>query len=359
MTCMLRALSLARRALGSVSPNPAVGAVVVKDGVVVGEGWTQPPGGDHAEIVALRQAGERAAGAVLYTTLEPCNHYGRTPPCTTAIVDAGIAEVHAAMLDSNPRVMGRGLALLQESGVLTVVGEGESEARKIVETHQKFITTGVPFVTAKFAMSLDGKLATRSGESKWITGDEARMYVHRLRAVTDAIMGGVNTVLTDDPMFTARDEAGAPLCRQPLRVVVDSRARTPPGARLLSEPGQALIAVGRAGPSGCAGLTAVGAEVVSVPAADGSVDLDGLMRHLGERQVTSVIVEGGGTLLGALFDKGLVDKVVAFVAPVILGGRQAPTPVAGEGVEKLSDALRLDRVEVECLGKDVAITGYR
>jgi len=342
-----------------VSPNPAVGAVVVKDGIVVGEGWTQPPGGDHAEIVALRQAGERAVGAVLYTTLEPCNHFGMTPPCTTAIVDAGITEVHAAMLDPNPRVTGRGIAILQESGILTVVGEGESEAIKVVEAYRKFVTTGAPFVTAKFAMSLDGKLATRSGDSKWITGDKARMYVHGLRATTDAIMGGVNTVLADDPQFTARDEAGVPLSRQPLRIVVDSRARTPPGARLLSEPGQALIAVGEAAPTECDVLTATGAEVVPVPAADGSIDLEALMRHLGGRQITSVLVEGGGTLLGALLDRGLVDKVVALVAPVILGGCQAPTPVAGEGVEKLSDALRLDRVEVECLGKDVAIAGYR
>ena len=358
MSHMDRALSLARRALGSVSPNPAVGAVVVKDGVAVGEGWTQPPGKDHAEIVALRQAGEKAAGAVLYTTLEPCSHHGKTPPCTEAIVRAGVAEVHAAVVDPNPAVFGQGLSSLEEAGIRTHVGEGETEALKITEAYRKFITTGRPFVTAKFAVSLDGKIATRTGDSRWITGEEARGYAHRLRAAADAVMVGINTVMADDPRLTARDEGGAPLERQPLRIVVDSRGRTPERAMLLSEPGKVMVAVADAEAATRARLTEAGAEVESVPAEDGSVDLAELLCRLGSREVTSVLVEGGGVLLGTFFDRGLVDKVAAFVAPTVVGGVAAPSAVAGTGVERLDDAMRLRDVEVHQLGRDVAITGY-
>ena len=358
MTHMRRALSLAAQALGSTSPNPAVGAVVVKDGEVVGEGYTQPPGQDHAETVALRDAGPGASGAVLYTTLEPCNHYGRTPPCTEAIVHAGIVEVHAAMMDPNTSVAGNGLAALQQAGIRTEVGECEEEARKVVEAYLKFVATGMPFVTAKFAMTLDGKLATRTGDSRWISGKEARGYAHRLRAASDAIMGGINTVLADDPRFTARDGTDTPLDRQPLRVVVDSRGRLPEDARMLSEPGQTLVAVAGVDASALDRLTSVGVEVEEVPSPDGSVDLERLLTRLGELGKLSVLVEGGGTLFGSLFDQGLVDKVVACVAPTIVGGVGAPSPVEGTGVERMADARRLDRVEMVQLGRDVAIIGY-
>ena len=358
MSHMDRALSLARRALGSVSPNPAVGAVVVKDGAVVGEGWTQPPGKDHAEIVALRQAGEKAAGAALYTTLEPCNHRGRTPPCTEAIIRAGVAEIHAAVVDPNPSVLGKGLSRLEEAGLGGHVGEGEGEALKVTEAYRKFITTRRPFVTAKFAMSLDGKIATRTGDSRWVSGEESRRYAQGIRAVSDAIMAGINTVVADDPQLTARDENERPLGRQPLRVIIDSRGRIPGNARLLSEPGRTLVAVGNVADAARNRLTEVGVDVQSAAAEDGSVDLAELLRHLGQRDVTSVMVEGGGILLGSLFDRGLVDKVVALVAPTIVGGRDAPTAVGGLGAEKMADALRLDRVEVLQMGRDVAIIGY-
>ena len=359
MSHMARALSLARQALGSVSPNPAVGAVVVKDGVVVGEGWTQPPGLDHAEVVALQRAGKQAAGAVLYTTLEPCNHHGRTPPCTQAIVDAGVAEVHAAMLDPNPRVSGGGIEALNVAGIKTLVGEGEEEARAVTEAYRKFITSGLPLVTAKFAMSLDGKIATRTGDSKWITGVEARRYANGLRAISDAIMVGINTVLADDPRLTARDDVDGPMERQPLRVVVDSHARTPSAARLLTEPGHVLVAVGSVDSPSSGRLADAGAEVEGVPADDGSVDLAELLRRLGcDKSITSVLVEGGGTLLGSLFDLGLVDKVVAIVAPVVIGGEAAPSPVGGTGVEKVAEVLQLDRIEVLRFGRDVALVGY-
>ena len=359
MNYMERALALAWEALGSVSPNPAVGAVVVKDGRVVGEGCTQPPGCSHAEIVALRQAGEDAAGAVLYTTLEPCCQYGRTPPCTDAIIAAGISEVHSAVVDPNPLVSGKGHSTLPEAGIRTVAGEGEAEARKVMEAYFKFITTGLPFVVVKFAMSLDGKIATRTGDSRWISGEESRRYAHRLRARSDAVMVGVNTVIADDPRLTARDDSGEPLDRQPLRVVVDSRGRTPAEARLLSEPGRTLVAVAGAEGPGVDRLSSAGAEVERLAGAGGTVDLAELMTQLGRgRDITSLLVESGGTLLGSLFDQRLVDKVVAFVAPTVIGGRDAPTPVGGTGVQKAADALRLERVEVLQLGGDVAMIGY-
>ena len=358
MTHMERALSLARHALGLVSPNPAVGAVIVKDGTVVGEGWTQPPGQAHAEVVALRQAGDKAKGATLYVTLEPCNHFGRTPPCTQAIIDAGISEVRAAVTDPNPLVSGRGVSRLNKAGIVTHVGECENEACELIEAYAKFITTGLPFVIAKFATSLDGKIATHTGDSRWITGEEARGYVHRIRSESDAVMAGINTVLADDPQLTARDEGGKPLDRQPLRVIVDSRGRLPLGAKLLTEPGQTLIAVANADETAYHNLKQAGADVERIPAEDGSVDLPALMKVLGEREITSVLVEGGGILLGALFDLGLIDKVVAFVAPTIIGGKSAPSPVAGTGAAKMADVTRLSRVKIERFGEDVAIIGY-
>lgn len=355
---MDRALSLARKAVGRVSPNPPVGAVLVKDDEVVGEGWTQPPGQAHAEVVAIRQAGPKARGATLYTTLEPCNHFGRTPPCTEAIIEAGIAEVRSAVSDPNPGVIGGGVARLTQAGILTSIGDRADQGRRLIEGYVKFVTTGIPFVTAKFAMSLDGKIATRTGSSRWITGEEARACAHRLRAASDAVMVGINTVLVDDPQLTARDESATPLERQPLRVVVDSRGRTPSDARLFSEPGSTLVATAvELGPVR-ERLSEVDASIVSAPAPDGSVDLPALLGHLGEREVTSVLVEGGGALLGSMFDLRLVDKVYTFIAPVIVGGDASPSPVAGEGVAQISEALRLRDVEVLRLGEDVAIVGY-
>ena len=359
MNYMRRAASLASKALGSTSPNPAVGAVVVKDGEIVGEGFTQPPGGDHAEVVAIKQAGALADGATLYVTLEPCNHLGRTPPCTDAIITSGISTVHAAVRDPNPAIAGGGLERLEAVGVRTHFGAEAGAVQRQLEAWLKFVTTGRPFITAKFAMSLDGKIATRTGDSKWITGEKARWYVHKMRARTDAIMVGIGTVLADDPRLTARDEKGNPLARQPLRVVVDTLGRLPAMARLISEPGETLLAVGP-------GVDLLqneglgnGPEIQQFPVRDGHIDLERLIEFLAaEREITSIMVEGGGTLLGSLFDLGLVDKVVAFVAPTIIGGADAPPPVGGSGVEMMADALELERVRWKRLGRDMLITGY-
>ena len=360
MDYMEQALSLAKLALGQVSPNPAVGTVVVKDDVIVGQGYTQPPGSEHAEVVALKQAGEQARGSVMYVTLEPCCCYGRTPPCTQAIIAAGIGEVHLAMLDPNPLVSGGGKEELEKEGIKTYVGEHAVEAEEVNEAYIKFITSGMPFVTAKFAVSLDGKIATKSGDSKWISGEMARKQVHGLRYTADAIMAGINTVLADDPHLTTRcGVKGGTARKQPLRVIVDGKGRTPLTARVFSEPGKTLVALGRMVTSEeKAAFAQVGAELLELPSSEGLVDLKKLLKVLGEREITSVLVEGGGILLGSLFDDGLVDKVVAFIAPIIIGGNEAKTAIGGKGVDKVVDSIKLKRVRVERLGEDIMVSGY-
>lgn len=360
MTPMKRAISLARQALGSTSPNPAVGAVVVKDDVVLGTGHTQPVGSHHAEIEALRTAGESSRGATLYTTLEPCCHFGRTPPCTQAIIAAGVAEVQVAAIDPNPRVSGKGVTELQASGLRVALGEEAEAAGELYEAFAKHVNTGLPFVTAKFAMSLDGKIATQSGDSRWITGTESRDMVQRLRRESDAVMVGINTVLADDPQLTARDTQGEPLARQPLRVVLDSQCRTPPDARLLREPGRTLIVTAENSTGQRAGrLKEAGAEVLQLASTpDGRIDLNQVMAALGQRNVVSLLVEAGGTLQGSLFDAGLVDKVMAFIAPVIIGGIQAASPVEGKGAPRMAETWHLTRTSFQDVGPDWLVVGY-
>lgn len=361
MDYMEQALSLAKLALGQVSPNPAVGAVVVKDNAVVGQGYTQPPGSSHAEVVALEQAGKEARGSTMYVTLEPCCHYGRTPPCSRAIVAAGISEVHMAMLDPNPLVSGQAKEELATAGIKTSVGEHGQEARDINEAYVKFITTGMPFVTVKYAMSLDGKIATHSGDSKWISSDEARHYAHNLRYTSDAIMAGANTVLADNPHLTARccGGRGGTAKKQPIRVIVDGKGRTPPTAQIFNEPGETLLALGRPiRPGEAAAFAQLDAELLELPSTKGRIDLEKLLKVLAEREITSVLVEGGGILLGSLFDRRLVDKVITFIAPIIIGGEEAKTAVAGKGIDKVVDSFRLERVTVERFGQDIMVSGY-
>lgn len=355
------ALSLAGLALGYTSPNPAVGAVVVRDGVVVGLGHTQPPGSVHAEVMAIRQAGSRAKGATMYVTLEPCCHHGRTPPCTQAIIDAGISAVHISLIDPNPLVSGKGVKRLKEAGIKTSVGQCEEGAREMNEGYIKFITTGMPFVIAKFAMSLDGKIATQGGDSKWISGEESRKFVHYLRHIVDAIMVGANTVLADDPQLSARGcrGIGGKTKLQPLRVIVDGKGRTPLSARIFEEPGKTLVAVAKPFNAKAAeGFRKNGAEIVELEAEKGVIDLKELLNILGKREVTSVLVEGGSSLFGSLFDRGLVDKVLAFISPIIIGGNGAKSAVGGNGVGKVAEALRLNRVKIIEFGDDILLSGY-
>ncbi len=355
------ALSLAGLALGYTSPNPAVGAVVVRDDVVVGLGHTQPPGSAHAEVMALQQAGAMAKGATMYVALEPCCHYGRTPPCTQTIIDAGISSVHVALIDPNPLVSGKGVEKLREAGIEVLVGESEDKAREINEGYIKFITTGFPFVIAKFAMSLDGKIATKEGDSKWISSDEARNYVHKLRHIVDAIMVGANTVIIDNPRLSARgcSGKGGKTKVQPLRVIVDGKGRTPPSAQIFSEPGETLIAVAKPfDVKKKEELMRVGAEIAELAAEGDTIDLTELLLMLGKRQITSVLVEGGSGLFGSLFDHGLIDKVLVYISPIIIGGEEAKSAVGGVGYNTIAGALSLHNIRTRNFGRDVLISGY-
>lgn len=358
MDYMNRAIDIARSALGKVSPNPAVGAVIVKDGVIMGEGSTQPPGQDHAEKVALKLAGSRSKGAALYVTLEPCCHFGRTPPCTTDIIAANIAEVHMATLDPNPEVKGKGRAELDNAGIKTYVGSNEQQAKHLIEAYAKFIIRNRPFVTAKYAMTLDGKMSTESGDSKWISNESSRKHVQKMRYEADAVMVGVGTVLADNPRLSVRT-GDASVKASKLRVIVDTKGRTPINAQLFKEQGKVLIATtdyleeGREQQ-----YTQLDAEVVKLPKYNDMVDLEALLDVLGQRNITSVIAEGGGTLLGSLFDQRLVDKVAAFIAPKIAGGYKSPTPVLGQGVPIMEEALKLHDVNVATIDEDILITGY-
>ena len=364
MTFMRQAIDLAQRALGTTSPNPAVGAVVVRDGETVGLGATQPPGKAHAEVVALAEADANARGSTLYVTLEPCCHWGRTPPCTEAIISAGVAEVVVATTDPNPVVSGKGIQELQRAGInvtsLPVESDECQAALRLYEGFAKHISTGLPFATAKFAMSLDGKIATRTGDSKWVTGTEARALVQQMRRESDAIMVGANTIVADDPQLTARGDDNLPLPRQPLRVTLDSQCRMPLESQLLRQPGLTLVYTTPSAPAAnVRGLEQAGAEVVPVNATGaGLVCPLGVLEDLGKRGVVNLLVEGGGKILGSLFDDGLVDKVHAFVAPVIIGGMDAASPVEGTGAEIMAQAVRLERSVIQRTGADWLITGY-
>jgi diaminohydroxyphosphoribosylaminopyrimidine deaminase/5-amino-6-(5-phosphoribosylamino)uracil reductase len=358
---MARALELARGVKGRTSPNPAVGAVLVRDGRIVGEGATQPSGGPHAEPVALAAAGDLARGATLYVTLEPCSHHGRTPPCADALVGAGIAAAHIATLDPNPQVAGSGRARLEAAGIPTHVGDGATAARALNEDFARWITTGRPLVIAKYAMSLDGRIATRTGNARWISGPVSLRETHAQRDRVDAILVGVGTVLADDPQLTTRIELPARPVQHPWRVVVDSQCRTPPAARVAGRAaaGRTTIYTTAAAPTERrAALEAAGVEVCVLPADGGRVSLGALLDEVGHRDVTSLLVEGGAAVHGALFDGSHVDQVTAFVAPVIIGGTAAPGAVGGEGVARLVDAARLMDIEVQRLGADTLISGY-
>lgn len=351
---MRRALRLAARARGRTAPNPMVGAVVVSDGRVVGEGWHHRAGEPHAEVLAFAQAGTAAAGGTLYVTLEPCCHYGRTPPCTQGVLASGVQRVVMAMLDPFPKVAGGGHRLLREAGLEVESGVLENEARTLNRGYLQAVEHQRPWFTLKIAMTLDGKIATRTGDSRWVTGEAARRHVHRLRNWNDAVLIGSGTALADDPQLTARLPGG----RNPVRVVVDTRGRLT-GRSVLAATAcdvRTLVAVGPDvdGTS----LERCGVEVLHLPLRGRHVDLVVLARALASRGLHSVLCEGGALLGGALMDAGLVDEVVWFVAPKLVGGIEAPGPLGGGGVEKMNDALRLDQMRVRRFGEDLAVSGY-
>jgi diaminohydroxyphosphoribosylaminopyrimidine deaminase/5-amino-6-(5-phosphoribosylamino)uracil reductase len=355
---MRMALRLAEKARGRTSPNPMVGAVVVKDGKVISRGWHKKAGEPHAEAIALKKAGDAAREATLYVTLEPCSHTNkRTPPCSPLVIQSGVKRVVAAMLDPNPKVSGGGVRALRAMGIDVTAGVLEGEARKLNEAYIKHVTTGMPFVTLKIAQTLDGKIATARGESQWITGEKAREETHRLRDSNDAILVGINTVLKDNPSLTTR----MPVGRDPLRVIVDSTLRIPLNAKVLTQKSSAKTIVATA--AGAAKnkinkLQKAGVEVLSVKSVRGRVDLRDLMMKLGKRDIMSVLIEGGAEINFSALKSGIVDKAVLFVAPVLMTGRDALCSIGGISPIKLSQALRLHDVTTHFVGQDLMIEGY-
>jgi len=356
---MRRALDLAARARGRTSPNPMVGAVLVNEGGVVGEGFHAFAGSDHAELEALRAAESAAAGATLYVTLEPCCHFGRTPPCVDRIIKAGIRRVVAACEDPNPAVSGKGFATLRAAGLTVDVGVLEQEAAHLNEAFFTYIRTGRPFVILKAAASLDGKIATQTGDSRWITGESARQHVHHLRDEVDAVLVGIGTVLRDDPMLTTR--LGKLDQRDPARVVVDNLARLPLRAQVINRASTAptIVAVSEMAPRArLEALEREGVQALVVPASPRRVSLAHLMDALGKMGFLSVMIEGGAEINASALQEGVVDKLLLFLAPVLIGGKSTPTAVGGEGIETLRQATRVRDVRVERFGEDILIQGY-
>lgn len=356
---MARALELAARARGRTSPNPMVGAVVVSGDAVIAEGHHARAGEPHAETIALQQAAAAARGADLYVSLEPCAHHGRTPPCVEAIIGAGVARVFAAMRDPNPRVDGRGIARLRQAGLAVSVGLLGEEAARLNEVYCKHVTTGLPHVTLKIGMSLDGKTATRSGDARWITGEESRRRVHELRNVSDAVLVGIGTVLADDPDLTTRLPGVE--CHHPHRVVIDSRLRIPNKARVLQHrnKGRTILVAGPHAPEARAReLRGLGAEIIVVDGGERRVEPAAVMARLAALGITSVLVEGGSEIAASCLDAGVVDKLVFFIAPLIIGGRDAPPVVGGRGAGPLAEALRLCDVRWSAAGEDIMVEAH-
>jgi diaminohydroxyphosphoribosylaminopyrimidine deaminase/5-amino-6-(5-phosphoribosylamino)uracil reductase len=349
------ALQLALRAKGMTSPNPLVGAVVVKNGKIVGRGFHARAGLAHAEVAALDNAGESARGAALYVTLEPCAHFGRTPPCVERIIKSGVRKVVIGMLDPNPLNNGKGAQVLRQHKIKVEVGLLEKELRKVNAAFIKYITSKMPLLTVKIAQSLDGKIATQRGDSKWITSDKARAFAHKMRKDFDAVMVGVNTVLRDNPRLDAWFSR-----KQPVKVIADSHLSTPQSANIFSGSAKVVIATLPAKPgqeTENRQILSRKAQIIEVREKAGQINLRHLLKKLAQMEITSILVEGGGTLVGALFDEGLVDKVMFFISPKIIGGREAVGSVMGKGVSRLEQAVKLRDISLRRIGEDFLIEG--
>ena len=353
---MRLAMQLAGNAIGRTSPNPLVGAVIVKDNRVVGCGWHRKAGTPHAEVHALNQAGELAQGADVYVTLEPCAHYGKTPPCAKALVEAKVKNVYGGLLDVNPKVAGKGFKILEDAGIHVEYGFLQDELRKQNEVFFKWIEHKKPFVVLKAAMTLDGKIATATGQSKWITNETSRAYGYKLRDIYDGIMVGINTVIEDNPMLTARVDGG----KNPIRIVVDSSLKIDINANVVQDKSAKTIVAttDKADKDKILKLQAQNVDVIVVDKDENDkVDIEKLLNILGQQNICSILVEGGATLSGSFVAKKLVDKVYFFIAPKIVGGKDAKTPVAGTGILNLQEALALKDIQIEKLEEDILIIG--
>jgi diaminohydroxyphosphoribosylaminopyrimidine deaminase/5-amino-6-(5-phosphoribosylamino)uracil reductase len=356
---MRRALALAKRGMGTTSPNPMVGAIVVKGGKIVGEGYHHKAGEEHAEILALNKAGQHARGGTLILNLEPCSHAGKTPPCVNSVIRAGIRKVVMAMEDPNPLVNGKGVALLRKAGIDVKVGLLAREARVLNEAFIAYMEKKRPFFIMKAAASLDGKIATRIGESKWITNEESRAYANQMRSVMDGIMVGINTVILDNPLLLPRV---AKPKRYPVRIVLDSKLRIPLSCELVktgSKYKTLIFTLPDSRQEKESRLKSMGVEVVHVAEGEnGRVSLKGICDELRKREIVSVLVEGGGELNSSFIQEGLIDKVVLFYAPKLIGGKNASSLVGGKGIDFLKDACRIDIFSVRKLKEDICVEGY-
>jgi diaminohydroxyphosphoribosylaminopyrimidine deaminase/5-amino-6-(5-phosphoribosylamino)uracil reductase len=353
---MRLAIQLARKAEGMTSPNPMVGAVVVKQGKIIGRGYHLKAGSAHAEVIALDEAGSLARGARLYVTLEPCAHFGRTPPCVDRIIKSGVKEVFIGMLDPNPLNNGKGMSVLKSHRLKVQVGFYEEELRKLNEVFIKHITKHMPFVTVKVAQSLDGRIATRTGDSQWITSDKSRAFAHRLRQGFDAIMVGVNTVLRDNPRLDAWFAK-----RHPLKIIVDSQLSTPQDANVFSSKAPVIIVTLASKPgqeTENRKLLAAKAKIIEVKEKAGQINLKDMLKKLAQLEIANILVEGGGTLIGSLFDEALVDKMLFFISLKIIGGKEAIGSVMGRGVARVERAIKLKQVKMRRIGEDLLVEGY-
>lgn len=354
---MRLALDLAKKGMGHTSPNPMVGCVVVKDGHIITEGYHERYGSFHAERNALTKCDADLRGAQMYVTLEPCCHHGKTPPCTDIIIEKGIGKVYIGSMDPNPKVAGRGAQILREHGIKVETGLLEEECLALNDIFFHYITTKMPYVAMKYAMTMDGKIATYTGDSKWVTGEEARHHVHELRKQYSAIMVGIGTVLADNPMLNCRIERGV----DPIRIVCDSRLRISLDCQLVKTAKDIPTIVCYADDGGqeekLAALQEAGVELLESPG-DGKVDFESVLKELGSRKIDSVLVEGGGTLHGTVLKSGLVNKIYCYVAPKLIGGRDARTPVEGDGFALMKEALAVRDMEIMKLGKDICISGH-
>lgn len=354
---MKRAIRLAKRGQGRTSPNPLVGAVIVKDGRIISEGYHKKAGMPHAEIEALRAAGEGAKGADLYVNLEPCNHFGRTPPCTKAIIEAGISRVFVGMRDPNPHVKGGGIECLNSHGIKVEVGILEEECRRLNEVFIKYITKNIPFVILKLAASLDGKIALANGESKWITNEQSRRFVHRLRDRVDAVLVGIGTVLKDDPRLTAR----LPGAKDPIRVILDTHLRIPLTARVLNleSAAKTIIITGpEASVEKIKKIEERGGYVIQTDIKNDLIDLNELLLKLGKMEITSILVEGGSKVAASFLKEKLVDKFYFFYAPKIIGGNHSISMIGGNDITSMKEAIPLREVKLRRFGEDILATGY-
>ncbi|VVB52707.1 2,5-diamino-6-ribosylamino-4(3H)-pyrimidinone 5'-phosphate reductase [uncultured archaeon] len=349
---MRQCIKLAKK--GFTSPNPMVGAVIVKNGAVIAEGYHKQAGKPHAEIEALRKAGKKAEGATMYVNLEPCCHFGKTPPCTKAIIKAGIKEVAAATKDPNPLVAGNGLRELNKAGIKTRHGILKKEAQPLNEAFIHYMTKKTPYVTLKMATTLDGKTATSTGESKWITGEKSRRNVHEMRARNDAIIVGVNTILKDNPTLTTHKISK----KDPLKAILDSHLRTPPTAKILKEGKTIIFTTPQHNPNKRIHLESKGAKIIVTNAKNGRTNIKDAVKTLGKLGITSILIEGGSEVAADALKEKVVHKVVFYVAPKIIGGRRSKPAVGGEGVASLSKAYRIREFSAEPCGEDIILSGY-